>query len=294
MSKPKRHHYIPQMLLKRFMDLDGILHVFDKGLPAKGVQKRTPRNVFVEGDRYTQIDDKGTKDVSVETKFLAPLEGKASPVLNKIVNAARRGDPPNLSPAEKDIWVKFFYIMFARVPDRLEIASDEVRQIVRARNNIASQSRLLNDLELSVQNDPETMDRHLKNGSIQNLQMSPSGEVYEFLTGCRFVVAVIRKPKPERSLIIGSNPVVRLSNAEQSYIADPSAEVWLPLARDVALSLCPGERDKVISVKDRHVKPINRSVYQKSTVIAGCSRELVQLIVGKFSEHDSVTLGHAT
>lgn len=109
MSKPKRHHYIAQMHSKRFADPDGILYVFDKRFPHKGVEGRTPRNLFVEGDFYTQFDDKGTKDVSVESEFLAPLEDKASLVIEKIVNAARRGDPPNLSPGEKDVWVRFSY-----------------------------------------------------------------------------------------------------------------------------------------------------------------------------------------
>ena len=281
MSKPKRHHYIPQMILKRFMDLDGILHVFDKRFPEKGVQKRTARNLFVEGDFYTQFDDGGTKDVSVETEYLAPLEGKASPVIEKIVNAARRGVRPNLSPAEKDIWVNFSYNQFVRVPETREKFTKETRQDIRREIDFIGQFRPFSDFEQSILDDEETMDRLFRNGSIRSVQLPTPTEVYEVLSEKHICAAVIRQPKPKRSFCIGSNPVVKLSNPGQSHLADPSVEVWLPIARDVAVSPCPGERDQVISVRDRHVKSINRSVFQQSTVIAGCSRELIESLLGE-------------
>ena len=281
MSKPKRHHYIAQMHSKRFANSGGILHVFDKRFPKKGIQKRTPKNLFVERDFYSQVDDKGTKDVSVETEFLARLESEASPVIERIVSAARRGNPPDLSPVEKDILIKFFFIQFSRVPDTLDRATDEVRQMVLAKIGFAGQSRPLNNLELSVQNSSETMKRHLMNGRIQNLQMSPSREVSDLFAKLRIVVAVIGDPKPERSFIIGSNPVVKLSHPERSHLSDPSVEVWLPLASDVAVFPCPGESDKVISANDRHIRAINKSVFQQSTVIAGYSRELIDSLLGE-------------
>ena len=283
MRRPKNHHYIPQMLLKRFTNHEGKLYVYDKSHRDKGIQKKDPKKTFVRRHFYTQVEDDGTRDASVETEFLSRLENDVSPVIEKIVSAARRGSSPNLSPAERDIWIKFYYLLFARVPDRLENAAEEVRQIVHARIASASQSRLLNDLELSVQNDPETMDRHLKNGSIQNLQMSPSGEVYEFLSKCRFVIAAIRKPKSGRNFVIGSNPIVSLSDLEVPYIVDPHAEVWFSLARDVAVSFCPGEGDQIISATKRHIESINWSVFNKSTVIAGCSSELIESLLDEES-----------
>lgn len=280
MSTPKNHHYIPQMLSKRFVNQEGKLYVYDKYHPDKGVQKKDPKKTFVRRHFYSQEEEDGTLDVSVETGFLAPLESDASPVLEKIVNAVRRGQTPNLSSDEKDIWVKFFYILFARVPDRIDKASDVVRQIVLAKIDFASQLRPLNDLELSVRNSPETMNKHLKNGGIQNLPMSTSGKVFEFLAETRNVVAVINKPNLERSFVIGSNPVVRASYPEGFHIADPDAEVWLPLASDVAVSPWPGENDEVISANDRLIRAINRSVFEQSTVIAGCSREVIELVRG--------------
>ena len=72
-----------------------------------------------------------------------------------------------------------------------------------------------------------------------------------------------------------------MSLNEQSHVSDPTFEIWLPLARDVAVSPCPGESDQVISANDRHIRTINRSIFQQSTVIAGCSRELIESLLGE-------------
>ena len=276
MSKPKRHHYVAQMHSKRFAGPDGILYVFDKRFPDKGVQKRTPRNLFVEGDFYTQFDDKGAKDVSVETEFLARLEGKASPVIEKIVTSARRGHPPNLSPVEKDIWVMFSYVQIKRAPETRENYKKEVFQDVRREIDFIGQFRPFTDHELSILDDEETMERLWRNSSIHIVRMRFEKGVFEILSEKRIGVAVVRKPKPKRSLVIGSNPVVKMSHPDRSHLADPTVELWLPLARDVAVSPRSGESDKVVSVKDRHIESINRSIFQQSTVIAGCSRELIE------------------
>lgn len=281
MSIPKDQHYIPRMLLKRFTDKEGNLHFYDKEKPAKGVRKRAPKNLFYERHLYTQVEEDGTRDASVETEFLSRLENDASSVIEKIVSAAWRGNPPNLSSAERDIWVTFSFVQFKRVPERLEKHKEETFQETRREIDFIGHFRPFADHELLILRDEEKMERFWRNISIQIVQKPLSKEGAEIFLEKRIGVAVIRKPKPKRSFVIGSSPVVKLSNPGQTHLADPSVEVWLPLARDVAVSPCPGERDQVISVRDRHVKSINRSVFQQSTVIAGCSRDLIETVVGE-------------
>ncbi len=181
MNTPVNHHYVPRMLSKRFANQEGKLHVFDKNYPDKGVQKKDPKKVFVKRRFYTQEEEDGTRDTSVETEYLAPLESDSSRIIEKIVDSARRGGPLNLSPGEREIWAEFYYNLFARVPDTLDKATDKVRQKALAEIDFARQSRPLNDLELSLQNDSETMERNLKKGRIQHLQESHSGHVSELL-----------------------------------------------------------------------------------------------------------------
>ena len=56
MSDPKRRHYVPKMLLKRFVDDQGSLWVHRKKSPDQTVFPAKPDNVFLETDLYTQFD----------------------------------------------------------------------------------------------------------------------------------------------------------------------------------------------------------------------------------------------
>ena len=262
--------------MKRFTDKEGNLYFYDKRHPDKGVRKRAPKNLFYERHFYTQVEEDGTQDAAVETEFLAVLESEASPVIEKIVNAARRGDPPNLSPDEKDIWVKFSFIQFKRVPERREKRKEEIFQEMRREIDFIAFA----DSELSILDDEETMERLWRNSSIQSVQKPLSKQGAKILLEKQIGVAVIRKPKPKRSFVIGSNPVVKMSNPGRSHLADPTVELWLPLARDVAVTPCPGESDKIVFVNDKHIRAINQGIYQQSTVIAGCSQELIELVRG--------------
>ncbi|MDE0071895.1 MAG: DUF4238 domain-containing protein [Caldilineaceae bacterium] len=281
MRKPIKQHYIPQMLLKRFANCEGKLYVFDKSHRVKGIQKKDPSNTFVRRHLYTQVEEDGTRDASVETEFLSRLESDASPVIEKIVSAARRGGPPNLSPAERDIWVAFLYVQFKRVPERREKHKEEIFQEILREIDFIGHFRPFADHELSVLHDEEKMERLWRNISIQGVQKPLSKEGTEIFLEKRIGVAVIRNPKPKRSFVIGSDPIVRMSHPERSHLADATVELWLPLARDVAVSPCPGESDRVVSVNDRHIRAINRSVFEESTVIAACSREIVEALVGE-------------
>ena len=184
MSRPKNHHYIPQMFSKRFANQEGKLYVYDKSHPDKGVQKKDPRKTFVRPHLYSQEEEDGTLDVSVETGFLAPLESDASLVIEKIISAARRGNPPNLSPGERDIWVTFSYVQFKRVLERREKHKEEIFQEIRREIDFIGHFRPFADHELLILHEEEKMERLWRNISIQSVQKPLSKEGAEiFLEG---------------------------------------------------------------------------------------------------------------
>ena len=58
-NSPKRHHYIPQFLLKNFLDDSGRFWVFDReeGKPHQG----TPTNTFVRRNLYRTMNTPRSK-----------------------------------------------------------------------------------------------------------------------------------------------------------------------------------------------------------------------------------------
>jgi len=80
MSRPKRHHYLPESYLNGFT-ARGRFWVFDR--ESRQFRPQTPKNTAVETDFYTVADEDGSKDRSLETA-LAPIDGKAAEVIREL------------------------------------------------------------------------------------------------------------------------------------------------------------------------------------------------------------------
>ena len=278
MSIPKDHHYIPRMLLKLFTNQEGILYVYDKSRPDKGVRKRDPKNLFFKRHLYTQVAGDGTRDVSVETEFLSPLESDASPVIEKIVGAARMKLVPELSAIERRYFsVTFFYYQLMRLPAVRDDFVDEVSEELISYLEAASRVRPLNNYEQALLTEDDARERHLKNASVNTLRSSPVGnETIEEIVNGSLCVAVIKRPKPNRSFIIGDFPCRSLTARFLLYHDNRIMEIWLPLASDVAVALTPGKFDKLKVMKDERIRALNYGIFEQSTVIAGCSPKLIE------------------
>ena len=74
MSISKRHHYIPQFLIKRFADTDKMLYLYDKEKSAFAKEKRSPKSVFFEMNRNT-LEIEGIPNDNLE-KLYAELDAK--------------------------------------------------------------------------------------------------------------------------------------------------------------------------------------------------------------------------
>ena len=187
MSIPRRHHSIPQMSLKRFADQDGYLYVFDKSFPDKGIQKRTPTNLFVRRDLNTQFEEDGTINVSMETGYLSVLEGKTAPIIEEILRKVRTKRIPILSLEDRRTFVEYFYIQLTRLPDRREVF-------------MAGAKKALNRQDIE--------ERIWKNASVATLgHLAREGNFIERLAGQSLCFSPLRNPNSTRKFIIGSEPL---------------------------------------------------------------------------------------
>jgi hypothetical protein len=84
LSTPKRHHYVPEVVLRNFVNKDGTLFAYDKGLPHEGICRRHPSMVLRERHLYTSVSSDGARDVSQERTY-SKLETPVRPVLDKII-----------------------------------------------------------------------------------------------------------------------------------------------------------------------------------------------------------------
>lgn len=116
MSTPKLQHYIPQMILRRFADQNGLLYCYSCVDPQRPVWVSKTANVFAENHLYTLLNDDDEADVSIEKEFSA-LEGRVSVIIDRIVEAALTKQIPQLRGDEREIWLQFLVLQQRRVPD---------------------------------------------------------------------------------------------------------------------------------------------------------------------------------
>ncbi|MVN79111.1 DUF4238 domain-containing protein [Hymenobacter sp. HMF4947] len=83
MQVSRRHHYIPQFLIKNFADEDGLLYLFDKQTGRIAKQRQSPKAIFFEMDRNTVLFNGQPKD-HLEALYAA-LDDKAAADLQTVL-----------------------------------------------------------------------------------------------------------------------------------------------------------------------------------------------------------------
>src|SRR5258708_4915975 len=91
------------------------------------------------------------------------------------------------------------------------------------------------------------------------------------------------KTPANRSFVLGSSPVVKLTPANQTQLDAPEVEVWLAIDPNVAVVLA-GDAGLAIQVSlhPHTVRAINKSVVKQSDMFAGRDRRLVASLAAEF------------
>lgn len=127
---------------------------------------------------------------------------------------------------------------------------------------------------------PEGKARILSNARVDLLGQS-SGNIMGVLK--RRGIAILRIIRSNKSFIIGSRPVVKLTVAGRSDLDDPSVEMWLPIASDVAVGVGLGDGGTSLYLlsDDRPIRMLNIAIARQSNVIAAKSAELVRSVANR-------------
>lgn len=273
----KRHHYIAETHQERFVDADGFLHAYDKSRPDDGVCGRQPKNLFVEGHRYSSIRPDGSRDPALENR-LAVLEGQADPIMERIVQAARRNRLPGLTADELDVWSRYFVIQWKRVPDlHLEITPDaeagaDVRRLIGELRAMFPHRAA----ELDVMETPEAIWRTVQNARVSSLE-SMSDEVEQALRARG--IAILRCA-PGKRFVLSSRPVAKFSLPDQGHLLNPEVEMWLPIAEDVAVGIGAGPgTERLFQATADQVRYFNLTLLKQSTIIASASARLIRSLL---------------
>jgi hypothetical protein len=276
MNAPKRHHYVPRMILNGFTDNDGWLHwcQLDGSLPT--IRKARPKELFLEKHLYSTVDAAGIKDPAMEG-HLSSLETAATAVVTKILAEARSGQCPILSLEQRQIWYLFFLIQWRRTPEtQRAVASDQKvlewleDELLELRAIVPNRSSEIDALSM-----PDARARILQNVRVDQLTRL-SGEMITVLE--RRGIAILRIINPKKSFIVGSRPVVKLTINGQSDLNDPIVEMWLPISSDIAVGVGSGKGriDLHFLAQEKPIRQLNIAIANQSSTIAAASPSLIR------------------
>ena len=284
MKPPKRHHYVPQMLLKRFADAEGRIAFYDKSRPKAGVQMTTPKNLLVQQHLYSKRNRDGSIDGSLEA-YYSTLESEAHVLFDKIIVAVLERSIPIISAVEKNIWDRFLYEQWRRVPD----LHDEIMPL----SNFAEQIREgFEEFEAEFNRPVTAEERELFGGTAalktfrNNVRVTALNQRSSIVTEAIANKALFfGRTAPQRSFIIGSSPVMKLVPSNTTNNLDnPAVEIWLPIHPNVMVvsaGLKGAGTGHLAALHMDRIRGFNESVAKKSTIFAGRSRELIASLAQK-------------
>jgi len=271
---PRRHHFVPRMLQKRFVDPHGWLHAYNRNRPGLKIYKTKPLNLFVQGQLYSEIGEDGRRRPITERK-LGVLEHSADGVISKIIAAARAGRPPQLDALELDVWYLFLTLQWKRVPDLRDspestgMAEEVFRSVLAdARAKYPHLCDQINRME-----EPDIRTRMIHNSRLSSLSVSE--DVLDALRSRG--MAVLRSVRANKQFVLASRPVVKLTHPGKTDLRHPECETWLAIAPDIAVGLGKG-RDKISlhSATPDNVRHLNLAAAGQSTTIASASEALIR------------------
>ncbi len=231
MSKPKRHHYVPQFYLRGFEipDEPERIWVYERG--KNDAYKTHVRNVAVSGHYYSRIVD-GQNYTSFEAFLNVEVEGPANLVLSKI-RAHQQ-----LTASDKDVLSAYISVMLARTPAYKKDVEQQwpsfVEQFRHEQHAELDQMALSDPSQIArVERAKTTIDDHLD----QMLQGVPQ-DVYlqqihvnraSYIAGMHW--AFVRTPRG-RGFLTSDNPVFWFKSFG---IGSEGSEISFPISADTAL-----------------------------------------------------------
>jgi hypothetical protein len=276
MTIPKRHHFVPEMILNEFADEQGWLHWCRLSEKPVAVRRARPSELFHKKHLYSTVSESGVKDPQMERQ-LSFLESEAAAIVTEIITDALSGRAASLSPSQKRVWYLFFIMQWRRNPETQRAVVSDADALQMLDEIIDDARSLLPERreEIEALATSEGKKRIIRNVRVDVLKQL--GENVIHVLEARGIT-ILRISKPDKRFIVGSNPIVKFTPNGHTNLNDPIVEMWLPIASDVAAGVGRGNGGVDLLLLDNHapVRHLNQTIAAQSSIIAGASSRLIE------------------
>lgn len=271
-NPPKRHHFIPQMMLRHFTDDDGQLWFWRRDFEKGAVKKTGTKHLFAENDLYTLVDADGEKDVALE-KFFAKMEGVCAKFIEDLADIIREGATPKLDDGAWDFWGDFFYYHLKRAPGAIDAFAQHLNFDAKIEETFAKVQEVRSQSGRDP-DEPGLKERIYKNAVVMAQRMPPGEEVRKAFR--EFGLAVYRIIDPKKSFVVGDVPgaAARFSLPGGGMSRET---MFIPLTWDIAVGhLAHSRKVEIVNVDRDQVRRMNVASAARSKIIAGRSEALIR------------------
>ncbi|WP_088623590.1 DUF4238 domain-containing protein [Oceanicola sp. 22II-s10i] len=272
MARSKRHHYVPQVLSRRFLDVHGKLWYserIDQAAFSKPA-KRTPQGMFWERNYNTTVID-GLPSDQIERDFWAPVDSELGEFLTEIEEIFEAGRTPSLGGASL---AGFKELVAAFLKRSIDIGGRYSPTDIgnELRDRILGDARAVSVLDAYSPQEFERFGRHIRAVAIAHrseriLNTLRSYELRWALAGAK------------DSFVLGSRMVLISGGALNAMSG--GSDIIFPLSPKKAAVLTP----RFVGVPLRMeysrgmVKNVNSEMRKQSKALASHSRELLRSVI---------------
>jgi Protein of unknown function (DUF4238) len=226
-TQSKKHHYVPQFLLKNWRDANGMINAFDKKSRAKW--RQSERELGHENGLYKLRKNDGTT-ANMEP-MMAKVDDWGSPAIHELI---RTEAVSSLDNGQRTELSYFIGAMLLRTPSTRKRMLEMNREMV---------AKFGPDVELGESDEKlgDFDETGAHNSTIQMIAQSTP----EFAEHIREKVWLLAKYTADSPFYISDNPVVLHNSVKQPPagnlgILSPGIEIYLPLSPSLCLMmLCP-------------------------------------------------------
>ncbi|MBN9306923.1 MULTISPECIES: DUF4238 domain-containing protein [unclassified Devosia] len=257
---PHRHHYVPRMVQRNFVNEDGGLYFWRREFAVGEVRSTTPANLFVEDNLYSMVDGAGVRDAEIEVGF-SRLESVAAPFIDKLLRVVRHGMIPILDEGSWDFWHHYNYYAQKRVSAWHErfLTQDDLFMVMKS---IATKEQWAEHERMWAENREEAL-RVMRNSRIA-AQVDPPPE--DLLAELHTRGLVIYVAPSRTSFILGDDV------GASAQISTDRVN-FMPIACDMAVGYSADKKSvRVERLTASGVRRMNEAMTKKSYLIAGRSR----------------------
>lgn len=260
-----KHHFVPQLILKRFRSESGELFYFNLDQPEKPIISRNPGSIFYSRNLNTLADRSQTREQQFAEKLDTPFDA----LLNRVEVVKDRASTVSFTQGERALAACFLYYQWSRRPTivedvlsngNIEVLDDEEREAIRVLNESISSGN------------PELAEFLHNVRAMSLVHMNP--DVVKEIQNRGLCIVRNETGQP---FIIGSKPISRYIGLLHSLTGEAKYEVdqmCFAVSSDLMLMIGPVDLDgrilKIVSAAA--VRAYNKGVALQSRMIAGPDR----------------------